>query len=159
MNVQLVIVVVEAGLSVLTRDDPFAQWDVLLPQAVDSISVVKATITRQPEVLLSPTTADGPQLLLWLLARLLAVCAMPKCSELPISELINSMIASLERSAKLWKTSLVVRGLLQDCANGMWSLPTVSKYSAHFVCRNFSGHLTRHESSISLKPTNAEMDS
>ena len=119
VNVQLITVVVEAGLTVLTRDDPFAQWDILLPQAVDSIAVVQATIVRQPDVLQTPISADGPQLLLWLLARLIAVCGKQKGQDLPIPGLLNAAFASFERSTKLWKSAPLLRSLIRDCVDGM----------------------------------------
>lgn len=119
VNVQLITVVVEAGLTVLTRDDPFAQWGVLLPQAVDSIAVVQATVVRQPEVLLTPISSEGPQLLFWLLAKLIAVCGKQKCQFLPIPGLLNAAIASFERSTKLWKSAPLLRSLIRDCVDGM----------------------------------------
>ncbi|TKA23330.1 hypothetical protein B0A50_07538 [Salinomyces thailandicus] len=64
VNVQLVNVVAEAGLGPLAIDDPFAQLDMLLPQARDSIAVIDKTIRRQPELLFTPVVDDGPQLLL-----------------------------------------------------------------------------------------------
>lgn len=121
VNVQLITVVVEAGLTVLTRDDPFAQWDVLLPQALDSIAVVQATILRQPGVLLTPISSEGPQLLLWLLARLLAVCGKRKCQDLPIAALMNAAISSFDRSTKLWKFASLLRELVRDCVDGRYS--------------------------------------
>lgn len=118
VNVQLISVVVEAGLSVLTRDDPFAQLDVLIPQAKDSLAVVEATIIRQAEVLLAPISSDGPPLVLWLFARLFSLCGRPKCDGLPITGLINSAIGALSKS-KLWRSAATVQELVRDCVNGM----------------------------------------
>lgn len=116
VNVQLISVVVEAGLSILTRDDPFAQLDLLLPQAVDSLAVVEATIVRQSDVLFAHISQDGPPLIVWLLARLLPLCSRPKCSELAIAGLINSAIKAVAKS-KLWRSAATIQGLVQDCVN------------------------------------------
>ena len=119
VNVQLISVVVEAGLSVLTRDDPFAQLDVLLPQAADSLAVVEATIVRQSDVLFAHISQDGPPLIIWLLARLLPLCSRPKCGGLNISGLINSAISAASKS-KLWRSAALMQELVRDCVNGMY---------------------------------------
>lgn len=119
VNVQLVSVVVEAGLSILTRDDPFAQLDILLPQAADSLAVVEATIVRQSDVLFARISQDGPPLIIWLLARLLPLCSRPKCGGLNISGLINSAISAASKS-KLWRSAAMVQELVRDCVNGMF---------------------------------------
>lgn len=121
VNVQLISVVVEAGLSVLTRDDPFAQLDVLLPQAADSLAVVEATIVRQADVLFAHISQDGPPLTIWLLARLLPLCSRPKCGELNVSGLINSAISAASKS-KLWRSAAVMQELVRECVNGMYCL-------------------------------------
>lgn len=123
VNVQLISVVVEAGLSILTRDDPFAQLDVLIPQASDSLAVVEATIVRQSDVLFAHISQDGPPLIIWLLARLLPLCSRPKCSSLSIAGLINSAVTAVGKS-KLWRSAAMIQELVQDCVNGMcgtWS--------------------------------------
>lgn len=122
VNVQLISVVVEAGLSVLARDDPFAQLDVLIPQAKDSLAVVEATIVRQAEVLFAPIGQDGPPLVLWLFARLFSLCGRPKCDALPITALINSAIGALSKS-KLWRSAATVQELIRECVNGMSNPP------------------------------------
>lgn len=121
VNVQLISVVVEAGLSVLTRDDPFTQLDVLLPQAADSLAVVEATIVRQSDVLFAHISQDGPPLIIWLLARLLPLCSRPKCSELSIAGLINSAISAASKS-KLWRSAAVIQELIRDCVNGTYQI-------------------------------------
>ena len=119
VNVQLINVIVEAGLTVLSRNDPFAQLDVLIPQASDSLAVIEATIVRQPDVMFSPIAPDGPPLVLWLLARLVSLCGRPKCDELPIARLINSAIGALGRSTKLWRSAEAVKELVKESVNGM----------------------------------------
>lgn len=118
VNVQLITVVVEAGLSNLIVDNPFAEWDVLIPQAVDSIAVIKAAVTRQPETLFAPISPNGPQLLLWLVARLVAVCGRQHCWELPLADLLTSIVGTLSKSTKLWRSASMVQNLVRDCVDG-----------------------------------------
>jgi len=118
VNVQLVSVVVEAGLGPLASDNPFAQFDVLIPQAKDSITVVEKTVKRQPHLLLTPISEDGPQLALPLLARLIAVCGRPKCQDLPIPALIDSLIKTLSASAEVWQSAKTLQQVIQDMVDG-----------------------------------------
>ena len=119
VNVKLVNVVAEAGLATLADGNPFAQWDSLITQATDSVSVIKATIKRQPEVLFTSITADGPQLILPLLARLAAVCGRQRCENLAITSLLNSILRDLNASIDLWQYAQTVRQVVQDCIDGM----------------------------------------
>jgi hypothetical protein len=134
VNVQLISVVVEAGLSILTRDDPFAQLDVLLPQASDSLAVVEATIVRQSDVLFAQISQDGPPLIIWLLARLLPLCSRPKCGVLNIAGLINSAISAASKS-KLWRSAAVMQDLVRDCVNGMYHFLYLHAQFAHELYR------------------------
>ena len=118
VNVKLISVVVEAGLAPLADGNPFAQWDVLIPQAIDSIAVIEATIGRQPEVLFSAISPDGPQLLLPLLARLAAVCGRQRCESLPVLRLLNSMFCVLQSSIHLWQCAQTLRQVVEDCVDG-----------------------------------------
>lgn len=117
-NVKLINVVAEAGLAPLTDPSPFAQFDVLITQAIDSIAVIEATVKRQPEVLFTPITQDGQQPLLPLLARLFAICGKPRCEHLRISGLLDSIMQALEASLDLWHYIQTVRQILEDCIYG-----------------------------------------
>ncbi|KAK6440092.1 serine/threonine-protein kinase M1, partial [Oleoguttula sp. CCFEE 5521] len=117
VNVQLIAVVVKAGLSVLTHDNPFARWEELHSQAGDSLKVVKATITRQPEVLVTPIQPDGPQLLLWLIVRLLPICGNPRCQDLLLTDLLIAAITALEKSTKLWRATEIMQDLIRSCVD------------------------------------------
>lgn len=117
-NVALVSVVAEAGLAPLARDDPFAQFDVLIPQAKDSIAVIEKTIERQPEVLFTSTNDNGPQLALPLLVQLAALCGRPRCEELPISNLIECAVAALVSSSELWHYEKLFKQVCQDMVDG-----------------------------------------
>ena len=134
VNVQLISVVVEAGLSVLTRDDPFAQLDILLPQAADSLAVVEATIVRQADVLFAHISQDGPPLIIWLLARLLPLCSRPKCGELNIAGLIDSAVSAVSKS-KLWRSAAVMQELVRECVNGMVEFFFLLKHYAYVAYR------------------------
>ena len=120
VNVKLVSVVAEAGLVPLADGNPFVIWDVLIPQAVDSLAVIEATVKRQTHVLFTPITQDGPQLLLPLLARILAVCGRQKCEDLPIARLLNSIFEVLEASLELWQHVQTLRQVIEECADGMF---------------------------------------
>jgi len=135
VNVQLISVVVEAGLSILTRDDPFAQLDVLLPQAADSLAVVEATIVRQSEVLFAHISQDGPPLIVWLLARLLPLCSRPKCGGLDIAGLVNSAIGAASKS-KLWRTAALIQELIRDSVNGTYDNLSLHANLADQCCRH-----------------------
>ena len=119
VNVKLISVVAQAGLGPLTDGNPFTQADTLLSQAADSLAVIESTIRRQPEVLFASTGANGPQLLLPLLSRLLAVCGRQKCEDLPIVRLLDSTFAALGAFIDLWQNAQVLRLVIEDCVNGM----------------------------------------
>lgn len=119
VNVQLIRVVTTAGLTVLTADNPFAQWDLLVPAASDSITVIEATVQRQPEVLLAPCNQDGPPLVLWLLARLAAICGRQRCEDLPIRRLLESCSQRLSISLDLWQYDFMLQQVIMDCVEGM----------------------------------------
>lgn len=147
VNVQLISVVVEAGLSILTRDDPFAQLDVLIPQAADSLAVVEATIVRQSDVLFAHISPDGPPLIIWLLARLLPLCSRPKCSSLSIAGLINSAVTAVGKS-KLWRSAALIQELVQDCVNGMCGTSSTYEHYTYVIrrhpqCSRDSGYARR----------------
>ncbi|KAI7526987.1 hypothetical protein KC331_g16625 [Hortaea werneckii] len=114
VNVQLVNVVAEAGLGPLASEDPFAQLDHLLAQARDSIAVIEKTVSRQPEVLFTPVSNDGPQLLLPLLTRLVAICWRPQCSDLPAAPFLNGLIRVLIASTEIWQQARLLQQICQD---------------------------------------------
>ena len=124
VNVQLVNVVAEAGLGPLASEDPFAQLDYLLAQARDSIAVIDKTVSRQPEVLFSPISNDGPQLLLPLLTRLVAVCGRPQCSDLPIATFLDGLIRLLIASTEIWQQARLLQQICQDIVDGKQAILT-----------------------------------
>lgn len=118
VNVKLIQVVAEAGLGPLTDGNPFARWDVLIPQAIDSIAVIETTIKRQPDLLFTQVSHEGPQLLLPLLARLLAVLGREKCEELPLVRLFKTIFHELTKSLDLWQLARTLREAIEDCVDG-----------------------------------------
>ncbi|KAK5108367.1 hypothetical protein LTR62_008397 [Meristemomyces frigidus] len=114
VNVQLVHVVAEAGLSPLASLDPFVNHDSVLSEAADSIAVIAKTIERQPEVLLTPISEDGPQLLLLLTSRLASICGRPKTDDLAIIGLCDATIGALVTSLEYWTAAEAVRHLYCD---------------------------------------------
>lgn len=118
VNIQLVSVVTEAGLAPLALNNPFAQWDVIIPQANDSLAVIEKTVKRQPEILFTPVSEDGPQLALPLLARLVALCGKPQCDRLPIARLLGCLLDALTASAELWESAKTLQLVCQDLVDG-----------------------------------------
>ncbi|KXS98458.1 hypothetical protein AC578_8070 [Pseudocercospora eumusae] len=122
VNAQLVSVVVQAGLTPLTTENPFADWDVLLQQANDSIAVIETTVKRQPEVLQARQAPDDPPLVLTILLALIGICGRPKCEDVPSQRLLESLLSSLESSLDLWQQMSVLRSVLQDCVDDIFSI-------------------------------------
>lgn len=133
VNVKLISVIAEAGLAPLADGNPFADWESLLPQAIDSITVIEATIKRQPDVLFESTTENGPQLVLFLLARLAVVCGHPKCEDIPVLRLLDATLAVLKASLDLWQYAHSLQQALQDCIDEtIYCLETMDKTEANF---------------------------
>ncbi|USW55643.1 Putative phosphatidylinositol 3-/4-kinase, catalytic domain, FATC domain, UME [Septoria linicola] len=122
VNAQLINVVLQAGLVPLTLDNPFADWDILIPQAMDSIAVIESTIRRQPQVLMAQLAPDGPQLILSILATLIALCGKAKCEQLAVRGLIVTSLNSLERSHELWRNARGLLEVLQHCVDEVLSV-------------------------------------
>ncbi|KAI4730691.1 hypothetical protein E4T49_01590 [Aureobasidium sp. EXF-10728] len=127
VNHKLIKVVVEAGLDVLFHDDPFAQWDFLIPQAIDSLAVIEFTIQRQPDILFhnaSATPDQHPHLLLWLFPKLLMISKHSKGPQLQhsLASLLCSLVLSLSKSLDLWPYAKALLQMLRDCATDLFSL-------------------------------------
>lgn len=144
VNYRLVQVVTEAGLDILSKDDPFANWDTLIPQGLDSIAVIRSTIVRQPELLfIGPAegsdTRQVPHLLLWLLPKLFAVISQKRSGPLhtPIAELLAAFVFSLSRSLDWWEHGALVQRLYRDCVdeltNALFSTPPISLRTINVV--------------------------
>ncbi|WPG99769.1 protein kinase rad3 [Acrodontium crateriforme] len=136
VNVQLVGVVLEAGLAPLAQDNPFAQWDVLVPQAVDSMAVIVQTISRQPEILFAQASEDGPQLSLTLLSRMIAVCGRPKCQDIPIPRVLDSLIKALQASLNFCKAAKTLQQICEACVED--ALDSLEKFQIANVPFSFN---------------------
>jgi serine/threonine-protein kinase ATR len=127
VNHKLVKVVVEAGLDVLFHNDPFAQWDFLIPQAVDSLAVIQSTIQRQPDILFHNASSDldqHPHLLLWLFPKLLMLSKHPKGHQLQdsLASLLSSLVLSLSKTLDLWPYAKALLQMLRDCITDLFLL-------------------------------------
>ncbi|KAH0300108.1 hypothetical protein KCU71_g12104, partial [Aureobasidium melanogenum] len=127
VNHKLIKVVVEAGLDVLFQDDPFAQWDFLIPQAIDSLAVIQSTIQRQPDILFhnaSTNSDQNPHLLLWLFPKLLMLSKHPKGAQLQesLASLLSSLVLSLSKTLDLWPYAKALLTMLRDCATDLFVL-------------------------------------
>lgn len=127
VNRKLINVVVEAGLDVLFHNDPFAQWDFLIPQAVDSLAVIQSTIQRQPDILFHNAPSDAhqhPHLLLWLFPKLLMLSKHPKAHQLQdsLASLVSSLVLSLSKTLDLWPYAKVLLQMLRDCVTDLFLL-------------------------------------
>ena len=118
VNAQLISVVAEAGFAPLAIDNPLVDWNKLRSQALDSIDVIRATVKRQPGVVLTQLTVDGPPLLLRLLASLVTLYGCLKDEDLPIADLLSHMISSMKASVNLWQKAELVREVIQECVDG-----------------------------------------
>ena len=127
LNAQLIYVVTEAGLDVLLQENPFAQ-NLLIPQATDSISVIKLTIQRRPESLLNTKIDEGngitrPKLFLWLLPKLLALMGHRNLDAIQenLQDLLLSCVQILQCTSDLWQYAVLLIQLYQSCIDGMSS--------------------------------------
>lgn len=118
VNLQLINVVAEAGLTPLAQDNPFTALTDLIPRAVDSLAVIERTLRHQPGVLLTPIGKYGPQLALPLLARLIAICGRPSCKDVPAAALLNAAIEAADASPEVWQSAKVLRQVCRDLVDG-----------------------------------------
>lgn len=123
-NAQLVGVVLEAGLDVLLKDDPFAP-DTLLQQANDSLMVIQLTIKRTPEVLLfgssDKTSEEGkPPLLLWLLPKILSLLGRSHMNTIQdgLCGLLTLSLQILRKNSQLWRSACTITNIFQEIVEG-----------------------------------------
>ena len=126
VNHKLIQVVVEAGLDMILHDNPFAEWDILIPQALDSLAVIESTISRQPEILLYEESSSAqshkqPQLLVWLLPKIFCLSCHPRCSELQhaLASVLQCMVTSLSSTLKHWQHSQILIDTFQECVKDL----------------------------------------
>ncbi|KAK8195018.1 uncharacterized protein BKA78DRAFT_366770 [Phyllosticta capitalensis] len=123
LNLQLISVVVEAGLNALLKErEPLGQ-DVLLSQARDSISVIRISLERNPNLLFyQDASAENPifhlPLVAWLIPKLFSLLTCPSLEALQgdLNTLLASMLCALSRPFKdsddslkdLWPESVLL---------------------------------------------------
>jgi serine/threonine-protein kinase ATR len=124
LNAQLIHVVAEAGLDVLLHENPFA-LDLLVPQAIDSISVIKLTIQRKPGLLLNtrPSEVDGilrPKLFLWLLPKIFLLMGHGQLDAVQdhLQDLLISCVRALQHSSEFWQHAVSLTRLYRSCVDG-----------------------------------------
>lgn len=125
VNYKVVEVVMEAGISVLLQEDPFASTNDLLLQATNSLLVVRLTIQRSPQVLfcLPPAEhtaeANRPILFLWLLPRLFPLLGHKAAESLKLEllETIEALFVAAAKTPNAWKYLTTVMGYCRSCVN------------------------------------------
>ncbi|KAK5172495.1 hypothetical protein LTR04_000014, partial [Oleoguttula sp. CCFEE 6159] len=136
VNYKLIAVVAEAGLDVLTRDDPFAPMISLIPQARDSIKVIEKTIRRNPGILLytggpPDGSLDKPQLYQWLLPKVFSLLGRSRCEAIQeaLQGLLSSCVYSLLRTIDMWQRADALIQILQDSVDNSDLVTTKSSAS------------------------------
>ncbi|KAF2178853.1 hypothetical protein K469DRAFT_598368 [Zopfia rhizophila CBS 207.26] len=135
LNAQLITVIAEAGLDALLQDNPFAA-DVLIPQAMDSISAIKLTIQRRPHLLLSTRTEDDgtPRLplFIWLFPKLLGLLGHPTLDSIQASlqDLLSTFLNVLHRGPNTWHHAVSLVQVYRSCIdNILFALDTAGPLS------------------------------
>lgn len=113
MNVQMVKVLVEAGLMSLANDQPFAP-DILVKQAEDSVTVIETTIQRQAGVLMSPISPGGPPVCLWLFTKVVALVGR-RSVEFALPQRLLRAITS----TKIIQLTTMINEMIDDTLKGM----------------------------------------
>lgn len=126
-NAQLISVVVEAGLDVLVKDNPFAP-DTWTQQAKDSLTVISYTIEKIPGVLLFTgigNDGDSLPLFLWLLPKILNLLGRRHTAiiQKDLCNVLTTSIRSLQQTTQLWRhagglqdiITAVVEGAFNSC--------------------------------------------
>lgn len=125
VNYKVVEVVMDAGISILLQEDPFASTNDLLLQATNSLLVVRLTIQRSPQVLFCPppaehtTEANRPVLFLWLLPRLLPLLGHRIADTLKqeLLETIEALFVAAARTPDAWKYLTTAMRYCRSCVN------------------------------------------
>ncbi|KAF2206005.1 hypothetical protein GQ43DRAFT_427658 [Delitschia confertaspora ATCC 74209] len=120
LNAQLISVVAEAGLDSLLQDNPFA-LDLLIPQALDSLAVIKLTIQRNPQLLssLGEDPASQPPLFIWLFAKLLGLLSHPDLGPIQpqLQDLLITCLRVLYQKSDTWQNEVSLLQLYQSCVD------------------------------------------
>lgn len=127
LNAQFISVVAEAGLNALLQNNVFAP-DLLIPQAIDSISAIKLTIQRRPHLLLSTRAEedDGnprPPLFLWLFPILIGLLGQPNFGAIQehLQGLLSTCIGVFSQTSRLWHHAITLVQLYRSCVESMYT--------------------------------------
>ena len=123
-NHKLISVVAKAGLDPLLREDPFAEANDLVSQAVACLDVIRISIERSPDVIFHVETdrgGSGVQLVCWLLPKILSVVNQGEENELQaqLHQLLRVLYKVLARNPSLWTDSSRLLLLYRSCAEGL----------------------------------------
>jgi serine/threonine-protein kinase ATR len=128
---KLIYVFARAVLERLASDDPFLDFQKVLPQASDALEIFMSTIKEVPEVLAhavgpeSTLTSRGQEpLWFWLFPRVLALLGRRQCDILTakIKDFFHVSFQVAASSPKLWTLSTLFFSYLKHC--------TTSKHSS-----------------------------
>lgn len=118
VNYKVVTAVVDAGVSVLLRDDPFASTNNLTEQASNSLLVLRLTIKETPQVLFrtppEPGEAGQPLLYLWLFSKLFPLLGHKSADSL-VQEILETIKAVFVAAAKLPEAWIHLMTLVRYC--------------------------------------------
>ncbi|KAI9795603.1 MAG: serine/threonine-protein kinase M1 [Piccolia ochrophora] len=111
LNYDLVVVVTRAGLEVLLGEDPFTRVDRLLPQARNSLLVIKSALKRTPAILFERGSSQrkvsvAVPLYIWLFPKLIALLSCRDAEDLQqtVKETLFSIFYSVSRTPDLWES-------------------------------------------------------
>jgi serine/threonine-protein kinase ATR len=121
-NAQLISVVVEAGVDVLVKDNPFAP-DALIQQARDSLTVISYTIEKIPGVLLFTGIGgieDDLPLFLWLLPKVLILLGRRHMEVLQkdLCDVLTTSIRSLQQTTEFWRHAATMQEIITAMVEG-----------------------------------------
>lgn len=121
-NAQLISVVVEAGLNVLAKDNPFAP-DTLAHQAKDSLTVISYTIEKIPGVLFFTgigNEGDNLPLFLWLLPKILNLLGRRHTAmvQKDLCNILTISIRSLQKTTQLWRNAAGLQDIITAVVEG-----------------------------------------
>ena len=126
-SVELVSVIVRAGLDILLQEDPFADKEHLLFVAAKSLEALKVVVTTVPGLLFGNSKATTPSaavvrspLYIWLLPRLMALVARPHMESLQeeLIELLQSVMGAVGKSVDSMLHTRNLLRYLQACITG-----------------------------------------
>ena len=133
INYKLICVVTRAGLGNLLHDDPFADHDHCLSQAMRCLTVLQLTIQKSrttlfdhPSTFVDDDTIKVP-LYVWFLPKLLAVLGHPQAEPLQdkVTEVLIAVVLAAAGSSKPWFNIRRLLMYFKSCVTG--SIPPINR--------------------------------